>query len=870
MKKLPILLLVLLWCATPLHAQRADLSGLKFCIDPGHGGHNPATDRYVVPDPGTDFWESESNFQKAMRLDTLLRARGAWVILTRYTNDYPTDDEPSLTARWQLANANNVNWFHSIHSNASGLASNTSVNYTLVLVKEVISTRQPAFPEDVTMGNLVGPSIQSKLRDQPRSTWTYLDYTFYGGTSGGYNLGVLSGLTMPGELSEGSFHDYFPETRRLMNNLYLKMEAYAIRNAFMQYFGVPADTLGIIAGIQSDLATSKNINLSRVRLLPVNRVVTGDSYNNGFYMFDSLPAGTYTMRFETPGYSPDSIQVILGRGATTFVDRSLVAQANPTVLLTSPVNNDTTVVVTQPVVITFSKPMDTASVRTAFSVTPSVAGTLQWGNANSQLTFTPAAYLDAAVAYQVRIDTAARSASGQSFDGNGDGTGGDPFVLKFTTKYFDVFPPVIAASFPGSLVQLPAPTPVVNMTFNEPLNQTTVNASNFVIQQVGGSQQARTLEYQEANGKGGVTMYLPSGIVAGNSYRVRVSRVADLLGNTLPTTTSYVWDFSVAPGIYSTTVIDSANPGTTGCIAPTAPADRLGVDSLTVGATSARGVGSVAGNPGSLNVSCSWDTTQSVTSLRIPLDTASAGGHLRFRKSGTVLRAYVYGDAGNAQVCFVVNDSVDAFPSGPPARTEQSRWVSIDWVGWRALHWDLEADTAGTGTGNGQLEGLMRFAGMKFRYVPAVSKRTLQLSIDQIEVIQRGTTGVADGPQEMPLAFALYPAYPNPFNPSTTIGFTIPGAGSVRGATNSEFRYQNSEIGIPGSSWVRLSIYDILGREVATLVDGVQVPGHHSVTWEPGGSRGGAATGVYIARLIVRSANGDLLYTATQQLLMIK
>ena len=79
-------------------AQPSDLSGLKFCIDPGHGGHNPANDRHLIPDVGTDFWESESNFQKAKRLDTLLTERGAWVILTRYTNDYPADDEPSLTA----------------------------------------------------------------------------------------------------------------------------------------------------------------------------------------------------------------------------------------------------------------------------------------------------------------------------------------------------------------------------------------------------------------------------------------------------------------------------------------------------------------------------------------------------------------------------------------------------------------------------------------------------------------------------------------------------------------------------------------------------------------------------------------------------
>jgi len=57
------------------------------------------------------------------------------------------------------------------------------------------------------MSNLIGPAIQGNLRTSSTSTW--LDYTFYGGPGVGYNLGVLSGLLMPGELSEGSFHDFF-------------------------------------------------------------------------------------------------------------------------------------------------------------------------------------------------------------------------------------------------------------------------------------------------------------------------------------------------------------------------------------------------------------------------------------------------------------------------------------------------------------------------------------------------------------------------------------------------------------------------------------------------------------------------------------
>ncbi len=144
MKRFPGLFFSLVFMVLTAWGQRTDLSGLKFCIDPGHGGNNPANDRYVVPDPGTEFWESESNFQKAMRLDTLLKAQGAWVILTRYTNSYPADDEPSLSARWQLANANNVNWFHSIHTNA--------FNGTVELYTSAREGRHPHAPACVAAG----------------------------------------------------------------------------------------------------------------------------------------------------------------------------------------------------------------------------------------------------------------------------------------------------------------------------------------------------------------------------------------------------------------------------------------------------------------------------------------------------------------------------------------------------------------------------------------------------------------------------------------------------------------------------------------------------------------------------------------------
>jgi hypothetical protein len=81
-------------------------------------------------------------------------------------------------------------------------------------------------------------------------------------------------------------------------------------------------------------------------------------------------------------------------------------------------------------------------------------------------------------------------------------------------------------------------------------------------------------------------------------------------------------------------------------------------------------------------------------------------------------------------------------------------------------------------------------------------------------------TGVAAG-SEIPAIYSLDQNYPNPFNPSTTIRF-----------------------GLPVASRVRLTVHDILGREVARLADGIQKEGYVTVTWAPQ-----AASGVYFVRM---------------------
>jgi len=72
--------------------------------------------------------------------------------------------------------------------------------------------------------------------------------------------------------------------------------------------------------------------------------------------------------------------------------------------------------------------------------------------------------------------------------------------------------------------------------------------------------------------------------------------------------------------------------------------------------------------------------------------------------------------------------------------------------------------------------------------------------------------------------FALNQNYPNPFNPSTTISFSI-----------------------PSLEFVSLKIYDILGREVTTLVSTQLAQGDHSVNW----NAQNISSGVYFCRLEV-------------------
>jgi hypothetical protein len=111
--------------------------------------------------------------------------------------------------------------------------------------------------------------------------------------------------------------------------------------------------------------------------------------------------------------------------------------------------------------------------------------------------------------------------------------------------------------------------------------------------------------------------------------------------------------------------------------------------------------------------------------------------------------------------------------------------------------------------------------------------------------IQRGYIGIGvgvNGELLPPLSFKLDQNYPNPFNPETNIDFML-----------------------PMETDVSLTVYNLLGQEVKSLVNGRMGPGEHTARWDGKNANGqNVPSGVYFYRLLTPE------YTQTNKMIMVR
>lgn len=104
------------------------------------------------------------------------------------------------------------------------------------------------------------------------------------------------------------------------------------------------------------------------------------------------------------------------------------------------------------------------------------------------------------------------------------------------------------------------------------------------------------------------------------------------------------------------------------------------------------------------------------------------------------------------------------------------------------------------------------------------------------------TVGIKPIGNEIPIVFDMSQNYPNPFNPSTKIDFAL-----------------------PKSSFVTLRVYDMAGREVATLLNSFVNVGKYSVSWNTSESNKPLSSGVYFYRLTTNTG-----YMLTKKMVLVK
>jgi hypothetical protein len=251
-------------------------------------------------------------------------------------------------------------------------------------------------------------------------------------------------------------------------------------------------------------------------------------------------------------------------------------------------------------------------------------------------------------------------------------------------------------------------------------------------------------------------------------------------------------------------------------------AGTSGIDSARLTYTTASRIRNLLSNPGSVRLTYAFTAGNPNALAAFEVDPAFADT-MRWTRTGDVLQAYLYGDGSGNDFRFTVDDSVEAFPGGPAGHREASRWIPVTWVGWRMVTWDCERDTAGSWTGNGVLEGSLRFRGIQIRKDAGSSILSSYILVDLLQLATRtGVVGVPTEPGDLPLRIALEQNFPNPFNPTTTIRFQLPAASDVK-----------------------LVVYDLLGREVAVLVNESKGRGRYEVTFD--GTN--ISSGMYIYRM---------------------
>ncbi|MBN1154554.1 Ig-like domain-containing protein [candidate division KSB1 bacterium] len=827
MKRFILLLILLSMLSSAVYSQVEGLSGWNIVLDPGHSkkenmgiyGHS----------------EAERNVRVALRLrEFLLETTDIDTVYLTREDDY---QQVSLSQRTDYANQLGAAWYHSIHSDAGS----PNYNSTLMLWGQYYNKQEKIPNGGKALSDIMVDLLTAGMRTNTRGSIG--DCSFYGGdfcaTTGGPYLHVNRTTTMPSELSEAGFHTNPKQNQLFMSYDWKKLEAMTFYWSILELFELERPTVGICTGIISDIETSVPINGA---LISINGITdTTDTYetvfhqytgvpdllHNGFYYIEDLPNETLDLMVTADGFYGDTVTVNINDSFFTFRDVRLINSIPPYIVATTPEPGTESFAAWNKVAIDFSRKMNYESVETTLQVVPVLDGAQYvWENSGTRLIIdvdTLAFETD----YTVTISGQATDRYDHHFDGNGDGIGGDDYTFSFRTGPRDMTAPRIVSVYPRNNQYNVETHPIIRLTFSERIDPNSINENIIKIQRSSDySYITGAMQHYSNNERSAICFFPDDELFSGESYKIKVyPGISDPFGNILSATNFYtfrtsntLWDFTMIDNFESSVSDNWWNPQqsgtTTGIVTEqtSRTPDNEMVNLLTDSQTS-------------LRINYEWDENATSWMIRVYLN-ESAPKNVHFNDD-YLLQVYVFGDGSGNQFRFALDDNV---PDYAAENHEVSQWYTIDWLGWKLVTWDLKNEAPGSWIGDGVLDNTLRFDSIQLTHV-AEAARSGAIYFDDLRIVSERTTDVPSTEDEPVIrSFQLFQNYPNPFNPETTIRYSLSGL----------------------DERVKLTIYDMLGKEVRTLVNEDQRSGDYKVLWNArDNSNADVASGIYIYELSV-------------------
>ena len=796
------------------------LAGWNLFVDPGHSQNE---------NMGVWYSEAQQNLGTALHLQDLFMTLTD--IDTVYSSRTNSNQQVSLAERCAHANNLGAAWFHSIHSNAGG----STANNTLLLWGQLYNGN----PDPPVGGEAVSDIMIELISDAmriPQSSWgsigdcSFYTWNDYCQTSGGPYLYVNRNTNMPSELSEQGYHTNPPHNQNQMNDMWKRTVAYSMFWTFLDHHEIPRPYSGVLVGVIRDSESNVPINGATVSV--DGQTYTTDSYeslfylysndpdelHNGYYFFENLPDTVHEVVFSAPGYDSDTLSTAMVSDFITFLDAELVSTTPPYVVFSEPAQGDTLHPSWDTPYLDFSRPMDEASVDSVFSLVPEADAHIWWNNQHDRFAFVLDDTLEFLTEYTLTIPGTATDLYGHPLDGNGDGIGGDDFVLTFRTGPPDLHAPIVMTTYPMNGDTVASTRPALSVTYDEILNPDLINNEMVRLEWLYDlSDVPAIIEYHSVNEHGVIQVYPEAELDPMKRYRIRVFPGIEDEGGTA-TENGLTVTFWTPNYEYNTTAIDAFEGSWSGnWLDPQGSGSTTGiVTELTSRAENTEILQHGIDSQGSMELNYGWDTSADVWLIREYLY-GGAPRNVMFDDQ-YIMQAWVFGDGAGNQMRFCVDDNQ---PSSAAVDHEVSPWIIVDWYGWKLVEWNMSVDGTGTWIGDGTLDGNMRFDSFQLTYTPG-SSDVGTYYFDDLRVVTRNYLAIDENEAQVPLEFALLPNYPNPFNPSTTIPFILKEAGDVS-----------------------ISLYSIKGERLQQIFRGHLGSGYHETRLD--GSQ--LASGTYLVRL---------------------